>query len=154
MTPLDDLTINLRPGQWVVLTPKEDLTSYDMWGNKVSGKSSTRLPVKIMVISLPFVSVKGAGGVFAIDVREYEFTPVNRQFARSLLKPEQPQQPTAMTFMRNEWGDKPARKKKKKDENACPRCGAKLCQSMKQGERVWKPKCRDCGWNGDPVKAM
>jgi predicted RNA-binding Zn-ribbon protein involved in translation (DUF1610 family) len=98
------------------------------------------VPLRILAVSLPFVSVTNGRSVIALDLREVD---VRR------LTPHYVKQMTSTSEVRSR---KQKNKKRKKDARACPRCEGRMIERLivEAGkENTWVLVCPQCGLSGD-----
>jgi hypothetical protein len=118
-TAVDDLKV----GEHIaVVEDKRD------WDDRERASTFNGKPLKILAISLPFLSVSDGQRVFAIDVRAWGVRRLDKKYVKVMAE------------------EAPKRKKKiKPDPKTCPRCGERMVERLDQSVERWFLVCRSCG---------
>lgn len=143
MTPADDL----RVGQHVAVIRVK--STADGFMNGVYGNpqppSYDGYPLKILAISLPFVSVSNGREVFGLDVRDIDVKVVNAKYVKAMTSTE------VLRKIRRR-----KRKKEKPDPKLCPNCkeGCLVERLIVQAGKpnIWIAVCTVCGYGSEPVE--
>lgn len=152
MIAVDDLKV----GMWVAVT-RLDRESPDAGCDNPFFSFQRRpttyggQPLKILAVSLPFVSVCDGRQVFALDVRETEVTRVDRRYVRAMTLE------TPAVCRERQRKRRRMRKKTAKCDGTviCPRCRcARLVERAAVVEEGihWHMYCRECGYSTRAVK--
>lgn len=114
---------NLHRGEWI--TMHEYLGRAPLFGPEPSFSGE---PYQVQAVSFPFVSLKSLSNrVFALDLREFRVTKLNRQYVSSFRRRKR-------------------RKRHKiasRDERVCHRCGGPMVERFTD-LAGWHMYCQEC----------
>lgn len=143
---------NLKKGMFVVITgfvkePDDDQTQYPFFHPPRREVEFSGEPHEVKATAFPFIVVEDIyGRITTIDVRKYRIASVPKAYHDAFLE-EDSVQPhhvhTTKAFSRKKR--KGRRKKEKPDPKACPRCGCRMIETLKEGTTGWLHICPECG---------
>lgn len=147
MTHLDDLD----PGDFIaVICDTAWRDNYNDGYTSLFPKEAPKyngVPLEICAISLPFICVTDGNRRFAIDTRRYQVTKVSDKYQREM------QSATVIGRRQSKRLSKAERLRREEDlRGCCPRCHARMNQSLIRGQWVWF--CKECQFVDGPAEGL
>lgn len=113
------------------------------------------LPLEVLEINLPFICVDTGRDRGSLDVREFQFQRLTKNYVRQFRgAPADPSYDDIINNRVTSRKTKRVRKTKRKPSPMeCPQCGShRVLKLVEPGTGNWLPYCSECGSAGDAVE--